>query len=379
MTGKDNCKVCLERVGKMGILCDRCEVWHHAKCQSIDGKAYESLANSRALWFCSSCLLLAGAEFFLGAKEVNVLQEEIVSLKIHLAEVEARKGVLPSGAGVCELEDKSIQTDCHPALVNEWPLLKKSSVRSIPKAVSHRSEQNGAWSRVVGGARPKLVKDGGARVSEGGWCKVVGGAKPKSAKERLGPKVSNRFSCLDKVSGSSGPNQDSNLVVLGDSQVRNLGSKLAMLGKKSRVQCYPGARVADINRRVSGGASISLDEVPDVVVHVGGNDIMHVKSEEQIASYRSLLGTLKDKCRNVFVTSILPRRHKGGRGEWLSRALGLNSRIESICQELDFRFVDCWDIFYNRQDLYARDGIHFSDRGVDVLGRSILNALSQGN
>ena len=72
-----------------------------------------------------------------------------------------------------------------------------------------------------------------------------------------------------------------------------------MLGRKSRVQCYPGARVADINRRVSGGASISPDGVSDVVVHLGGNDIMHVESEEQIASYRSLLGMLKDKCRKV--------------------------------------------------------------------------------
>ena len=93
-------------------------------------------------------------------------------MKIRLAEVEARKGVLSSGAGFCVSEDKSIQTDHSPALVNEWPLLKKSSVKPIPKAVSLRSKQNGAGSTVAEGARPKTLKDGGAWLS-GGWSKVV--------------------------------------------------------------------------------------------------------------------------------------------------------------------------------------------------------------
>ena len=48
----------------------------------------------------------------------------------------------------------------------------------------------------------------------------------------------------------------SKVVVVGDSQVRNLGSRLT---RKSRVACYPGARVAAIEDRLDlEGAKIYL-------------------------------------------------------------------------------------------------------------------------
>ena len=52
------------------------------------------------------------------------------------------------------------------------------------------------------------------------------------------------------------------------------------------------------------------------------------------------------------------------RGWWLSHALGLNERLRRMCGEDGVGLMDEWSRFYGRQELYARDGVHFSRIGV---------------
>ena len=151
----------------------------------------------------------------------------------------------------------------------------------------------------------------------------------------------------------------SDIIVVGDSQVRHLGTNFAGLSSsfrrkpKSTVFCYPGARVSHVGRQIGEGLGsdvmpqVKLDKACDVVIHVGGNDVIYVGSEEQVAQYRELLVGARDVSRKVFITSILPRRPRGCRGEWLSRAIGINARLESMCLKLGVGYIYIWDRFYN--------------------------------
>jgi lysophospholipase L1-like esterase len=100
---------------------------------------------------------------------------------------------------------------------------------------------------------------------------------------------------------------------------------------------------------------------------------MRVGSEVTIADYERLLHIASDVSHSVIVTGIVPRYSEGR--ECSSQALGINARLESLCNRLGFQFIDLWDKFYGIKYLYAKDGIHFSRKGVATLGRFIDDRL----
>ena len=106
--------------------------------------------------------------------------------------------------------------------------------------------------------------------------------------------------------------------------------------------------------------------------HVGANDVSNSvgRNVEMVEKYRALISKLKEsRCRGV-VTGIAPQLDAprvGVRGEWESRALQLNQRIEQMCKDQGIIFVDIWDTFYEQVGLFKKDGLHFNEKGVKVL------------
>ena len=128
--------------------------------------------------------------------------------------------------------------------------------------------------------------------------------------------------------------------------------------------CMPGAGVKavseEVQKRVGG-----MEREGVVVLHVGGNDVRAGGSEELVARFREMLGKIRESGRRCVVSGILPRVYVSR--EWLSRTIGVNDRVKGMCKDVGVSFVDVWDRFYGRRDLYARDGVHLSRKGVDVL------------
>ncbi len=71
---------------------------------------------------------------------------------------------------------------------------------------------------------------------------------------------------------------------------------------------------------------------------------------------------------------ILPRQRHSP--EWLSRALAMNSQQALHCQRNDWLFIDTWSLYYGTDKLYAKDGVHFSFKGVEVLSDALESSLS---
>ena len=105
------------------------------------------------------------------------------------------------------------------------------------------------------------------------------------------------------------------------------------------------------------------------------NDVRKVRSEELLERYRELLREVKESGRKCIVSGVLPRQKVGGL--WLSQAIGLNARLGRLCRESGVGFLDEWDRFFGRQELYAMDGIHFSRKGVQELSECVERAVRQ--
>ena len=60
-------------------------------------------------------------------------------------------------------------------------------------------------------------------------------------------------------------------------------------------------------------------------------------------------------------------------------AIGINARVKQLCKENNIGFVDCWDNFWDKKELYSIDGYHLNRQGVLLLSDLSENKLQQGN
>ncbi|MCP4269714.1 MAG: hypothetical protein GY777_29770, partial [Candidatus Brocadiaceae bacterium] len=158
--------------------------------------------------------------------------------------------------------------------------------------------------------------------------------------------------------------------VVGDSQVRYLDR--AMQSEVSKLVCSPGGGVSTILGKLDdimegNGAS------PIVCLSVGGNDVHRSRSEELLGKYRVMLEKVVQGGGSPVVCGIVPRR--GLRREWMSRSIAFNNRLEKYCNSKTIPFIDSWSRFYGDDSLYARDGVHFSRKGVAELASKLDRTL----
>ena len=171
------------------------------------------------------------------------------------------------------------------------------------------------------------------------------------------------------------PGKPQEVLVVGDSRIRYLDRTFCDKDRQRRMTCcLPGAGVKDVMERY-GRIVKGTGKEAIVVVHVGVNDIGRVRSEELLMRYRELLREVKESGRKCVVSGVLPRLRVGT--AWLREANSLNIRLGRMCRESGVGYMDEWDRFYGRQEMYARDGIHFNRRGVRELSECVERVVRQ--
>ena len=73
---------------------------------------------------------------------------------------------------------------------------------------------------------------------------------------------------------------------------------------------------------------------------------------------------------------VLPRRELGA--EWLSSDIAVNCSLANHCKGNGRTLKNNLDLFYSKDTLYAKDGVHLSRHGVLVIVGTLemeLNAL----
>ena len=79
-----------------------------------------------------------------------------------------------------------------------------------------------------------------------------------------------------------------------------------------------------------------------------------------------------------FISGILPVFGNRIQGYRNSKRMAVNGMVERLCKEEDVGYVDLWDSFVGREDMYGRDGLHLSGKGVAVFAEGLSGAVASG-
>lgn len=312
------------------------------------------------------------------------LRDEISALKAKLLRIEDRCSCGSVKALEGDSQPSSVQMAGDGGAAQQSAAVGSSPPSAVRSGEAANSAEMGrGQSQVDSSTRQVDVEEGQwfwrgssrvwRRISQdrrGSWQLAKGRKSGRIAASGSMPlSTSNRFDVLQDEEPERGSVR---CLVVGDSRVRPLGR--VFCGREDRCVTRPGARVADLVPVVE--SEVRQSNPRAVVIQVGVNNIGPKRSEELVEQYKALLAKLQESRKPVVVTGILPRA--GATQEWYSRALAVNERVSVVCQAMGFQFVDKWEVFFGRSDLYRPDGLHLSDEGARVLGAAYQHAL-QGN
>ena len=199
----------------------------------------------------------------------------------------------------------------------------------------------------------KFIKASGRRVT----------TRKTEPQKKIETTTKNRFSLLSE--------EEEETVLIGDSMVKNQCKHFGLKNKnKRKVRSYPGASTKKIQEEV-GKLDNENNKKTTIIVQASGNDLFLRNSkvgqtEPQIEQLEKTVAAAKKKTDNAIVIGILPRLNVSHYA--LSKAIGINSRLEAICKRNRVQFINLWDQFYGNRKLYRRDGTHFSEEGMRKYG-----------
>ena len=61
-----------------------------------------------------------------------------------------------------------------------------------------------------------------------------------------------------------------------------------------------------------------------------------------------------------------------------SKRMAINGMVKQLCKEEDVGYVDLWDSFVGKEEMYARDGLHLSGKGAAVFAEGLSGAVASG-
>ena len=267
----------------------------------------------------------------------------------------AANGVIPDGSsGAAALEDISSVGSITAAAVVDNSSDKPSGV-----------EESGYVSFGL-----PLDEAGGAS-NDTSW-KLVTSKKKKKKKEttKKDNESSNRVSA--PKSGVHGN-------LFGDSQVKGIHSHLNKSSMRGvRVTSVPGKGNKDIRREVEKSTA---DKSGAAIIIASGNDLYMRNGSlgNTTPIILDVMGAVDDaalKAHRRVVVGIIPRLW--WRPAAYSKNIGINNSLKDLCRKEGVTFVDPYDEFFARPDLFKNDGVHLSEKGkarlVTLVKRGCLQA-----
>ena len=197
--------------------------------------------------------------------------------------------------------------------------------------------------------------------------RVVKGKKsPKISSREQGITVSNRFAALEV--DVDAPEVEA--YVIGDSIVREQNNYFARENKQTRkVYSYPGGKT---NKVTDGVKELKVkNRNTCIIANAGSNDLYQKgnkvgNTEPLVEDLKSLVNQVAAKTDKGIVIGIMPRVYASYYA--MSKAIGINDRLNKFCEQKKVEFLDVWKIFIGRWQYYRKDGIHLNELGHRKLG-----------
>ena len=164
-------------------------------------------------------------------------------------------------------------------------------------------------------------------------------------------------------------------IFVGDSIVRKTDSRLSKGGDV--VVCLPGARIEHVTERVE--KIMGRGNGGSILVHVGTNNADKEGTTAMVEKYRKLLKKTKQaRIGQIILSGILPVFGNRIQGYKNSKRMAVNGMVKRLCKEEEVGYVDLWDSFVGKEDMYTRDGLHLSGKGAAVFAEGLSGAVASG-
>ena len=91
-----------------------------------------------------------------------------------------------------------------------------------------------------------------------------------------------------------------------------------------------------------------------------------------VDKYRKLLKKTKEaRVEQIILSGILPVFGNRIDGYRNSKRMAINGMVKRLCKEEDVGYVDLWNIFVGKEDMYVRDGLPLSGKGLPFFPRDV--------
>ena len=161
-------------------------------------------------------------------------------------------------------------------------------------------------------------------------------------------------------------------IFVGDSIVRKTGSRLNK--GEDVVVCLPGARIEHVTERVE--KIMGRGKGGTILVHIGTNNADKEGTTAIVDKYRKLLKKTKEaRVEQIILSGILPVF--GNRIDGYRNSKRINGMVKRLCKEEDVGYVDLWDSFVGKEEMYVRDGLHLSGKAA-VFAEGLSGAVASG-
>ena len=210
-----------------------------------------------------------------------------------------------------------------------------------------------------------------------GFTKVSG---RRAAKQKSNHREEPNFTCSTSNRFALLATEEEETFLIGDSMVSDQGRCFGKGNKgKRKVRSFPGASTKKIVEEVR---KIKIENKKNsIIVHAGSNDLYLRdgkvgQTEEIVKDLEEVVSSVASKTDNGMVVGIFPRLNASYYA--LSKAIGINDRLEAICKGKGVRFLNFWDKFITNRSFFRGDGVHFNERGKTLFGDLLhRNVFSQ--
>ncbi|XP_063063801.1 uncharacterized protein LOC134456363 [Engraulis encrasicolus] len=151
-------------------------------------------------------------------------------------------------------------------------------------------------------------------------------------------------------------------VLIGSSMVRHVTLRNA------QTWCLPGALVADVQSNVPHALS-QYPTATTLIVHAGSNDIRLQQSKKLESDFLSLINTLRSTGKKYAISGPIPSVCFSA--FQFSRIRQLHVWLMRHCRQEAIPYVDNFSAFWNRRNLFARDGRHLNRAGARLLATNL--------
>ena len=129
-------------------------------------------------------------------------------------------------------------------------------------------------------------------------------------------------------------------------------------------------RVEQIIGRGNGGS---------ILVHVGTNNADKEGTTAIVEKYSNLLKKTKQaRVGQIILSGMLPVFGNTIEGYRNSTRMAVNGMVKRLCKEYEVGYVDLWDSFVGKEDMYMRDGLYLSGKGAAVFAEGLSGAIASG-